>query len=370
VGNADRLAAMHAKSLRYCPEVKGWFGWNGARWARDEGLAPRLAIKTVRAIGLEAKALRIASEDDANAGVLWKFAIASEAFPRLRAMLEIAKSDPRLVSRSDDFDQNPWLLNVRNGTIKLRTGQLLAHDPTQMLTKMAPVDWDPDNDCPRWKAYLASTLRPEVIPYLQRAIGYTLTGSVREECVFVLLGAQRNGKGTLIKVLDEILGDYACVVDINTFLASGRQNHQEDIADMRGSRLVSAHEPPLKGRYQEGLIKTLSGGDRIPARRLYEHRIQFYPHHKLWITTNRSPLVDPTDGACWARLHILPFDVSWADSPDTTLKEALYEEREGILAWAVEGCLKWQELGLQPPACVRQAKAQCQAESRRSYAAA
>jgi putative DNA primase/helicase len=285
-------------------------------------------------------------------------------------MLEIAKSDPRLKSRPDDFDQNPWLLNVRNGTLNLRTGELLAHDPTQMLTKIAPVSWELNAACPRWNAYLSSTFRPEVIPYLQRAIGYTLTGSVREECVFVLLGSQRNGKGTLIKVLDEILGDYACVVDIHTFLAAGQQSHQEDIADMRGCRLVAAHEPPLKGRYQEGVLKYLSGGDRIRARRLYEHSIQFYPQHKLWVTGNRSPLGDPTDGAFWARLHIVPFDVSWADSPDTTLKEALQEEREGILAWAVEGCLKWQKLGLQPPPCVREAKARCHAASRRHYDAA
>lgn len=278
----------------------------------------------------------------------------SENAARISAMLHLAESDPRLLVSVREFDRDPWLLNLRNGTLELRSGHFREHRPQELLTRMAGAEYQSNARCPSWEKFLGQVFapHPEVSPFLQKAIGYTLTGDVREECVFVLLGLGRNGKSTLLRVLDCLLGDYAGVAEFDAFLACRGSYLREDIADMRGRRLVSAQEPDQTGVFAEAMLKWISGGDKLRARRLYEHAQEFHPSHKLWLAANRLPTISKDDRAAWGRLRVIPFDVSFERNPDRGLKDKLLTELDGILQWALRGCLQWEKHGLDPPSAV------------------
>ncbi len=283
-----------------------------------------------------------------RADALEKWATRSEGASRIIAMLRMAESDPRVLVEPGDFDTPAWALNLHNGTIDLKHGHFREHRPEELLTRLAGAEYQSNIQCPRWKQFLAEVFapHPEIVPFLQRAVGYTLTGETREECVFVLAGSGRNGKSTLIGILHRILGQYGGVAEMDTFLASHGTALREDIADMRGRRFVSAQEPMLDGKFAEGTLKWVSGGDRLRARRLYEHAQEFQPSHKLWLAVNRLPTLRFDDGAAWSRLRVIPFDVSFANNANRELKVELQSELSGILNWAIQGCLMWQRDGL------------------------
>ena len=250
-----------------------WFLWKGCQWAADDGAAVQLAKKTIRAMQQERKQILSDSESPSDdweilrrrADALEKWAIRSEGAPRIIAMLRMAESDPRLSVEPEDFDKNPLVLNVRNGSIDLNSGRFREHRSEELLTKVAGADYQAHTQCPQWIKFLAEVFQPhpDIIPFLQRAVGYTLTSETREECVFVLAGSGRNGKSTFIGVLHQILGQYGGVAEMDTFLAAHGSALKEDIADMRGRRFVSAQEPMLDGRFAEGTLKWVSGGDRL-----------------------------------------------------------------------------------------------------------
>ncbi len=355
-GNAERLVDLHGDCIRFCRATGHWFLWTGCHWAADDGAAVQLAKKTVRAMQQERK--QILSNSDSQSGdwdilqrradALEKWATRSEGAPRIIAMLRMAESDPRLSVEPEDFDKNPLVLNLRNGSIDLNSGHFREHRSEELLTKLAGAEYQANTQCPRWNTFLEEVFEPHpgIIPFLQRAVGYTLTSETREECVFVLVGSGRNGKGTFIGVLHQILGQYGGIAEMDTFLASHGSALREDIADMRGRRFVSAQEPMLDGRFAEGTLKWVSGGDRLRARRLYEHAQEFQPCHKLWLAVNRVPALRSDDCAAWSRLRVIPFDVSFAKRPNRALKTELHSELSGILGWAVQGCLLWQRNGL------------------------
>jgi putative DNA primase/helicase len=355
-GNAERLIDQHSGCLRFCRASHQWFIWTGYRWIGDRDAAVQLAKKTVRAMQQERK--QIAGQSDRNPGdwellrrradALGKWATHSEGAAQIGAMLRMAESDPRLSVVPADFDRNPWLLCVQNGSIDLDSGGFREHRPEELLTKFAGATYQADAQCPRWERFLDEVFEPhpEVIPFLRRAIGYTLTGDTREECVFVLVGSGRNGKSTLIGLLHGLFGDYGGVAEMDTFLASRGNALREDIADMRGRRFVSSQEPTINSAFAEATLKWVSGGDRIRARRLYEHAQEFQPTHKLWLAVNRVPTLRANDSAAWSRLRVIPFDVSFAGRINRELKVELNSELTGILRWAVKGCLLWQRDGL------------------------
>lgn len=355
-GNAERLVDQHGESIRYCRNTSEWLVWNGCCWTENTGAVVQLAKKTVRGMQVEhASILRFAGQkaegwDDLRprADAMWRWAQRSEAAGRILAMLRLAESDPRVALETSMLDHNQWVLNLPNGTLDLRSGKLREHRPEDLLTKSAGVSYNPGASCKRWLRFLDEVFRPkpDVIPFIQRAIGYTLTGDTREHCVFVLLGRGRNGKSTILDVLSELLGDYSGVAEIETFLATKGTVLREDIADMRGRRLVSAQEPSLTGRLAENTLKWVSGGDRLRARRLYEHAQEFSPSHKLWLAVNRFPAVCSDDPALLRRLRVIPFDVSFINDADRELRQQLRKELSGILLWALEGCRLWQQNGL------------------------
>ena len=355
-GNAERLVDMYLNTIRFCPQTRAWFVWDGHRWQANDGLIVQLAKNTVRTILKERKhVLKLAERYPENweflrpqADALHKWATHSEGDARIAAMIHLAKTDPRVSVKPEDFDTDPWLLDARNGTIDLRTGRLHPHSPERLITRNTGQRYEPDAHCDRWQIFLQQVFesRSTTIPFIQKAIGYTLTGETREECIFLLVGSGRNGKSTLLGALHQALGSYGGIAEIETFLVSSRSSLREDIADMQGKRFISAQEPALSGMFAENTLKWLSGGDRLRSRRLYEHAREFQPTHKLWLALNRLPNLRRDDPAVWSRLHVIPFDTSFRGREDRNLKHQLQSELGGILTWAVHGCLMWQQEGL------------------------
>jgi putative DNA primase/helicase len=274
-------------------------------------------------------------------------------------MIELARFEDGIPARPDDFDQDPWLLNVANGTLDLRTGDLSPHDREQMLSKVAAVPYDPTATCPIFLDWLHEIMlsREELVTFLQRAMGYSLTGRVSERVVFILHGGGRNGKTTLLETMSGILGDYAGTAPAEMLLAKRETGIPNDIARLPGRRFVSATETGEGRRLDEVKVKSISGGDTIQARFLHGEWFDFRPTFKIWLGTNHKPEIRGTDNAIWDRIRLIPFDYRVTDSgkiPD--LADAfITREGPGILAWMVEGCLAWQQHGLSAPAEVMQA---------------
>lgn len=358
MGNAQRFVDRCGDNVRWSEDLKSWLMWDGKRWVRDTELQVRgMAHQTIQAIEKEGD-----GKSEAERKELVTHARRSQNRQRIDAMLAEAK--PQLSCKPEQFDCDSWLFNVQNGTIDLRTGELRPHRMRDFITKIAPVNFDPSAQCPRWKKFLWEILSNDkpMIQFVQRAFGYSLTAETSEECVFVMYGDGRNGKTTAVKTIQQIMGDYAVTADFSTFVER-EATIRDDVANMRSSRFVGAQEAREGVPLAEGLIKTLTGGDRVRARRLYENSTEFDPTFKLWFATNHKPQIKGTDRAIWSRIKLIPFRVSFEGREDRGLKKALLEETPGILAWAVRGCLRWQKYGLKSPKTVVQATEEYRAES-------
>jgi putative DNA primase/helicase len=364
VGNAQRLVAAHGADLRYVPRWKVWLVWDGRRWRRDEtGEVERRAKQVVRGMMHEAK--KIEDKDTRNALAGW--ALKSEAAGRIKAMVDLARSEPGVAISYTALDQQPRKLAVQNGTLDLWTGQLGPFSRDDLLTKLVDVPFDPEAPCETWERTLSVIFGgdAELIGYVQRAIGYSLTGDTSEQCLHLCHGTGSNGKSTLLDVLAELSGEYGQQADFQTFLDrrhdSGPRN---DVARLAGARLVRSSEVGDHKRLNEGLIKSLTGGDVITARFLYSEDFEFKPQFKLWLAANHKPVIRGTDYAIWRRIRLIPFEVTiTAEQADRELPKKLRAELPGILAWAVAGCLMWQRDGLRPPERVLAATADYKSES-------
>ncbi len=363
MGNAERLIRAYGDDIKWCEEWKRWATWDGARWCdRGNGTVLRLAKCAVQRIYAEAAD----AEDEGDRKALARHAVRSEAAARLDAMVYLARVEPGIEVHSDVFDRHPWLLNVQNGTLDLRTGDLLPHDRSHLISKLAPVDFNPAANCPTFEAFLFRIMdgNEGLIRFIQRAAGYSLTGDTSERALFILHGEGRNGKSTLLEVLASVLGDYAKRTPTDTLLAKQHAGGvPNDIADLRGARFVSASEADEGRRLAESTIKGLTGGDTITARFMRENYFSFAPEFKLWLGTNHRPVIRGTDEAIWDRIRLVPFAVRIPDhEQDKQLRAKLLAEAPGILAWMVEGCLEWQRDGLGEPQEVTSATAGYRAE--------
>lgn len=358
LGNARRLVTLFGADLRHCHPWGKDMVWDGRRWAADDtARVERLAKDTVRSIYAELAPLT----DPYARQRLAKHAAASESARSIGAMIRLARSEPTIPVLPADLDRDPWALNVLNGTLDLQTGTLRPHRRDDLLTRLAPVAYDPAALCPIWEAFLDNSMggNARLVAYLRRVIGYALTGSVAEQVMWVLFGEGANGKSTFLNAVMGVLGDlYAMQAVPELVMARQSEAHPTERADLFGRRLVACVETEQGRRLAESLVKQLTGGERVRARRMREDFWEFDPTHKLFLVTNHKPTIRGADKGIWRRMKLVPFTVTIPDAKkDPALPEKLKAEWPGILAWAVRGCLEWQRSGLDHPPEVENATA-------------
>lgn len=361
LGNAERLAIAHGQDLRFCRDWNKWLVWDGNRWAVDrENQVQQMAKDTVRRIYLEA----VECNDSDQRKKIAEHAESSEREPAIRALITLAQGElPILPER---LDADPWMLTVRNGTVDLRTGKLLPARREDYITKTAAVRYDSEARCPTFMQFINKILlgNENLISFVQRAVGYSLTGKVTERCLFILHGIGRNGKSTLLEVLQAMLDEYALRTPTETLMVRyGGSEIPNDIARLKGARFVSASESEEGQRLAEAKIKDLTGGDTVSARFMRGEFFDFRPEFKLWLATNHRPVIRGTDNAIWDRIRLIPFEYRVPEEEqDPDLPEKLKAELDGIFQWALEGCLAWLTNGLGKPAEIVQAVSEYRGE--------
>lgn len=363
-GNAERFA-FHNPDMRYCTDKKVWMAWDGQRWAEDlEGsVAAHRALLTVRKIDKDVADC----EDSDIRAAMRTWAKKSEGADRLSAMVRVAKTLPEAKCRVTVFDSDPWLLNVANGILDLRRGELRPHDRTVMCSKLAPVSFVPGARHPVLEKYLDQATGGDAgfIAFLQRALGYTLTGDTGAESIFLVLGPGGSGKTTLVEAFKDLLGDYALTAAAKTLLERrGDSGHTSDVARMHGRRMICTSEIAKGKQLDSALLKSLTGGERVVARNIWEADAEFVPMGKFWLAANDAPGIADDDTGMWRRIIRVPFTrvIPEADR-DVSIKATLRSDpaaRSALLAWALQGCLEWQSRamgrqGLSVPAVVAKA---------------
>lgn len=341
-GNAELYHFFNRGRMLYV-QTMGWLAWDGSRWAEDvEGLA---ALRATAPVIAWLHAHQGGDVDDSKAAFKW--AMKTEERKGRQSMVALAKA--KYGVRFEDLDADPWLFNVANGVLDLRTAALLPASPERLITKQAPVAYDENAQCPRWRKFLHRICNGdlELVAYMQRFVGYCLTGSVEEQMLSFFYGNGSNGKSTLTLVLQKLFGDYACSSPGNLLLARSNDQHPTAFADLRGIRFTVCQETEQGKAWDESLIKQLTGTDIIRARRMHKDFFEFRPSHKIIMSGNHKPTVKGVDKGIWRRIKLVPFAATIEDGEkDKRLLEKLIAELPGILNWALEGCLLWQTHGL------------------------
>jgi putative DNA primase/helicase len=334
------------------------------RWGEDERLEVfARAGDLIRSLYPLAKKIK----DEEKREAFLSHLIKSESHRALNAMVTLAKADRAIARHPDDFDSDPWLCAVKNGTLDLRTGQLRPQNQKDMITKLAPVAYDPSARCPNWLEFLDMIMlgRQSLVEFLKRALGSSLTGITSDKAMFILYGpGGDNGKSTMVEVIEMLLGNYARRTPVETFLKKREGSIPNDIARLRGARFVWAAENDRGVRLAESLIKEMTGGDRMAARFLHGEFFEFMPTFKIWFATNHKPTIRG-DAAIWRRLKLVPFDYTIPKDRQKKRHEVMamfQSELPGILNWAIEGCLEWQRDGLGVPDEVINATREYEAE--------
>ncbi len=355
LGNARRLVNEHGHDLHHVPQWGAWLTWDNTRWTEDHtGEADRRAKHIVDNFPTQLATI----DSSERRRKLFTWWMKSQTPAVLNGMLTLAATEPGIPVLVDQLDADPWTLNTTSGAINLHTSTLHTAARTQLCTKLAPTRHHPDATCPNWTRFLHWAMQDntDLVNFLQRAIGYTITGTVSEQVLFFLHGQGSNGKSTFLAVLQRLLGDYAFSAEADLLLAVGHERHSTGIADLHGRRMVIVQEIDEGRRLDEALVKRLTGGDRLTARRMRQDNFEFQPSHKLWMAANHKPVVRGTDHAIWRRIRLIPFLATIPDTDkDPGLVDKLWAEAPGILNWALEGCRKWQTEGLAAPAGVTQA---------------
>jgi putative DNA primase/helicase len=339
-GLAAAFTRRYGEDWRYCAQWGKWLVWVEVRWNHDQVLfVSHLARGICRAASLRAGSPRL------------KGKLASSA--TISAVEKIARCDPKHASRAEEWDADVLALNTPGGVVDLRTGQIRQHCRSDRMTKITTAT--PKGDCPTWRAFLQEVTGhdAELVAYLQVAVGYWLTGVTTEHALFFLYGTGANGKSVFVNVIATILGDYAANAPMETFMESRSDRHPTDLAGLRGARFVSSIETEQGRRWNESKVKSITGGDKVSARFMRQDFFEYAPQFKLVIAGNHKPSIRNVDEAMKRRLHLIPFTVTIPPAKrDGKLTEKLLKERDGILAWAVEGCLAWQQQGIKAPASV------------------
>lgn len=367
-GNADRLAAWFADDLRYCDDLS-WLVFTGQRWARSQAAAAMAVRAVITRIGSEADKL-CNSEDKGLRRLgrkLREHARKSYRASSIQGTLKIASSFPQLRMRLADFDRDLHLLNVANGTIDLKTGELRPHRREDFITKLTALTFDPQAACPTWERFLLEIMNGDkaMVDFLQQAVGYSATGAINEHALFIAHGTGRNGKSVFLSTLLDVLGDYALETPASTLVVSKRGSGgiPNDVARLQRPHLVSANETDDGASLDEAKIKSMTGGDRISARFLYGEFFEYTPRFTPWLRTNSLPQVKGNDDGIWERLYPIPFEVTIPhERIDRDLPAKLRAELPGILAWVVRGAVAWYQGGLQLPQRAKDARSEYRAQ--------
>jgi len=360
--NAYRLLTEYGKDIRYNFLWKKWIVWNGCQWEMDDGyLIHDRGLKMIR--GIYAELLKTADMRDRIE--IEKHGMQSESARRRKALIEVASWIPELNIKTDDLDRDPWLFNVKNGTIDLRTGEMREHRQEDLITRIANVEYDLNVDCPVWKKFVMEIMNynAELIHFIQNAAGWAITGDTSEQTMFILFGTGANGKSTFLNTIMNLLGDYAIATPTETFMKKSGDQITNDIARLRGTRFVTTTEAEYGKRLSEPLIKQITGNDRMTARFLYGEFFNFVPTFKIWMATNHKPVIKGTDHGIWRRIKLIPFLTRIEEeNQDKHLEQKLMKEGPGILNWLVEGARRWRNEGLKTPSIIVSATDEYRAE--------
>ncbi|KAF1084852.1 hypothetical protein SPSYN_02022 [Sporotomaculum syntrophicum] len=355
LGNAKRLVARHGKNIRYCYLWGKWMVWTGTHWQIDNTAAiERMAKDTVQSIYAEAAD----TSDTELRQKIAEHAENSESKRAIRAMIDLAQSELGVPVLPEQLDADPWVINCINVTINLKNGVAREHAREDLITKIIPVAYDPEATCPTWQSFLNRIFdnNTNLIDYIQRKVGYSLTGDTSEQVLSFLYGSGANGKSTFIDVIRSLLGDYGMQLNTDVLMSKDRNGIPNDVARLKGARFVAAVEAGEGRRLDEVLVKQLTGGDVITARFLHQEFFEFKPQFKIFLAANHKPIIRGNDYAIWRRIRLIPFDVTIPEGErDKHLTSKLLQELPGILNWALVGCVKWQQNGLGEPEEVKNA---------------
>lgn len=394
-GMSRRFVNQHGENFRYVSGI-GWYVWNDTHWIedKDDSQARQAMLGTVRRLWCEAKthladasihllrereATEAKDEDSAakakaayancirKAEDTKKFAAGAEKSRFLNGALSIAQTERELRLQFDQLDKDAWLINCLNGTLNLQTGALQPHDRRNYLTRVIDIEYDPKADCPTFKRFLLEVFANDVemVGYVQRLSGYALTGLCREHILPVLWGVGRNGKGTFLEMLKNVLGEYATAA--SSAILTDREDNAgaptPHLMTLKGRRLAWVSETKEGERMATGIVKRLTGGDTIRARGMRKDEVSFNPTHTIFLLTNHKPHIPADDFAIWQRVKLIPFTQKFVDNPnpndpnehkkDPELMDKLKTERQGILAWLAYGCQRWQAMGMCEPASIK-----------------
>jgi putative DNA primase/helicase len=340
---ALEFAERHGNDWLYCYVWNKWLIWDGKRWKPENTLNVKDLIRNI----CRKNALNCNKEKEAT-----KLSTANT----VDSVERLARADRRIAATAEEWDRDLWLLNTKVGIVDLRTSKIWPHDRSERMTKV--TSGGPEGGCPNWIAFLNEVTGGDVElqNYLKRLSGYSLTGVTTEHILPFFHGTGANGKSVFVAVLADILGDYATTAPMDTFVETRSDRHPTDLAGFHGKRLVTCQETEEGRRWNESKIKSITGGDKITARFMRQDFFEYSPQFKLLIAGNHKPSIRNVDEAMKRRIHLVPFTITIPpEKREPYLKDKLLQERDGILAWAVAGCLEWQQLGLNPPACVLQA---------------
>lgn len=362
-GNAELFARLYGDRVRFDHARNRWLLW-GEHWWKDDGDAEiiRLAKDAARHRYLEAVNISDRSEREAEAS----WAITSESRAKIDATLALARAERPIADSGKRWDANPWLFAAANGVIDLQTGTRRSGCQSDRITMQSPINFQPGAKCTKFEKSLKQIFADNaaLIAFVQRAVGYSLTGITTEQCLFMGHGGGSNGKTTFLTAVGRALGDYGYNMPFSTIEFQRQAAIPNDLAALVGRRFVTASEANESSRLNEARVKALTGCDPITARFLHGEFFTFRPVAKFWIAVNHKPRVSDTSFGFWRRVRLIPFTVQFSgDAVDKGLENALAEEAPGILAWAVRGCLAWQKEGLNPPDEVTSATAEYQQES-------
>jgi putative DNA primase/helicase len=366
LGNAERLIESYGNNIRHCKDLGGWMYWSGTCWVADDTrLVDRYLRETVRSLHVEAAAIA----DPDRSEVARKWAYRSEDHTAWAGTMTLAQTMEGITMPIASFDRHVWSFPAANGVVDLQTGELREHAREYYFTSTSPVAYDPDAKCPNWLAALELWLPdPELRVFVQRAAGYTISGSTSEQVLFFLYGAGHNGKTTFIQVLQHILGRFCKRITTEAITqqkgGSVGTLREQASARLAGARMGVVSEVERNMRLAEGWIKDITGGGAVATKVLYENPGEVIPTAKIWIDANHRPrvnsYVDESHAeldAFWRRFREIPFTAQV--SAERRVKDyhnvLLTEEGSGILNWMVQGCMDWQLIGLPVPTAIKEA---------------